>query len=117
VACPTGALLGDGTLDARRCLAYHSVENRHAVPADIGSRMQCLFGCDICTSVCPFTRSVDSGLEPVAAPSLMPQSLEALLACDDTALRCAVSQTCMRRTGPEQLRRNAVLLRRNRGKD
>lgn len=56
-ACPTGALMGDGTLDARRCLSYLTIEHRGELPADTGSKMgSCFYGCDRCAEVCPWNR-------------------------------------------------------------
>ena len=54
-ACPTGALLGDYTLDARKCISYLTIELKEEIPAslkkDIG---EWAFGCDICQEVCPY---------------------------------------------------------------
>lgn len=54
-ACPTGALRGDGTLDARRCLSYLTIESRLPVPDDIPLAGN-LYGCDACRLACPHGR-------------------------------------------------------------
>ena len=54
-ACPTGALRGDGTLDARRCLSYLTIEHRGALPPEAASSLSpCFYGCDRCGEVCPW---------------------------------------------------------------
>lgn len=63
-ACPTGALNGDGTVDARRCLSYLTIEHRGEWSGEgIEARntpegKATLFGCDICRRVCPYNRDV-----------------------------------------------------------
>lgn len=56
-ACPMGALRGDGSMDARRCLSYLTIEYRGELPDDLplGQRV---YGCDTCQSVCPHNRDV-----------------------------------------------------------
>ena len=49
-ACPTGALSTPYIVDARRCIAYHTIENRG--PCGVDSRPY-LFGCDLCIRACP----------------------------------------------------------------
>jgi epoxyqueuosine reductase len=51
-ACPTHALRGDGTLDARRCLSFLTIESRDDLPADITPGRR-LYGCDQCRLACP----------------------------------------------------------------
>lgn len=55
-ACPAGALNGDGTLDARRCLNYLTIEHKgdFEESTDLHGRF---FGCDCCSDVCPVTCS------------------------------------------------------------
>ena len=53
--CPTGALDTAYQLDARLCIAYHTIENRGWIPRELRAKMGAwLFGCDDCQEVCPF---------------------------------------------------------------
>jgi epoxyqueuosine reductase len=53
--CPTNALATPHTLDARLCLAYHTIENRGSIPPSFRPALgDWLFGCDDCQDPCPF---------------------------------------------------------------
>lgn len=58
-ACPTDALT-PYALDARRCISYHTIEQRSPIDEQfydgIGSW---IFGCDICQEVCPHNGHAD----------------------------------------------------------
>ncbi len=70
-ACPTGALLGGGVLDANRCISYLTIEHRGDIPDYFQGRFQNrIFGCDICQEVCPWNRKAI----PHQEPALMPNS-------------------------------------------
>jgi len=54
-ACPTGALVGPGVLDARKCVSYLTIENKDGIPVELRSKIgNRLFGCDSCQECCPF---------------------------------------------------------------
>lgn len=70
-ACPTGCILPDRTLDARRCLSYLTIESRTGIPRDLRPALDSwLFGCDICQMACPWNAHASS---PTADPAFSPR--------------------------------------------
>lgn len=56
-ACPTGAIDHPYRLNVSRCIAYHTIESKSRVPANLaGNFHRRIFGCDICQEVCPYNR-------------------------------------------------------------
>lgn len=54
-ACPTQAILAPGEVDAGRCISYHTIENRGPAPLELRAAFGAwVFGCDVCSEVCPF---------------------------------------------------------------
>ena len=60
-ACPTGALRAPFTLDARRCIAYLTVESHAPIPLSLEERKGWRFGCEACMQACPW----DKPLQPL----------------------------------------------------
>ena len=56
-ACPTRAILGNKTIDARRCLSYQTIEKRGDIDNElIDLAGNTLYGCDRCQLACPWNR-------------------------------------------------------------
>jgi len=54
--CPTEAIEEDKALDARKCIAYLTIENKEAIPSEFRDKIgHWVFGCDDCLNICPFT--------------------------------------------------------------
>ncbi|MBQ2851053.1 MAG: 4Fe-4S binding protein, partial [Thermoguttaceae bacterium] len=104
-ACPTGAIPGDRTLVANRCLNFWTIENRAALPPEIAPKLDGrLFGCDLCQRVCPWNASENN-----AAPLDVP--LAAVDALDDAEFRRLFKKTPIFRARLDGLQRTADALR------
>jgi epoxyqueuosine reductase len=113
-ACPTGAFLGERTLDARRCIAYLTIEQPGPIPEALRRAVgSWTFGCDACQDVCPFNRAKPLGEADTAhfVPDarLAAASLDDVLAADDTGFEALVGGTALSRPGRAGLARNAAV--------
>lgn len=111
-ACPTGAITQPFVVDANRCIAYHTIENRaEELPQAIASRMQgWVAGCDICQDVCPwnqrFAKTTDVVDFQPYPENIAPELIE-LAQISDEEWEKRFPASALRRIKPEMLRRNA----------
>lgn len=111
--CPTGAILDNGVIDARRCLAW-LVQAPGSIPREfreaLGGR---LYGCDDCQEVCPVGRPerVAEGRVDLGADI---ESSEVLDATDDELLE-RFGRWYIAERDPRYLRRNALVALGNTG--
>jgi epoxyqueuosine reductase len=116
--CPTKAFPAPYQLDARRCIAYLTIEHKGHIPAEfrapIGNRV---FGCDDCLAVCPWNKFAESArlTKLQALPNTDSPPLAELLALDDAAFRQRFAGTPVKRTGRDRVVRNALIAAGNSG--
>jgi len=110
-ACPTGAIVEPFVVDARRCIAYHTIENRESLlPPAVAEHLQgWVAGCDICQEVCPWNgaeleSSSDPELQP--RPWLLELRAETALNWTDSQWQEQLQASALRRIRPWMWRRN-----------
>ncbi len=119
-ACPTGAIVSDGVVDANRCISYWTIEHRGAVPeARRAGNGDWIFGCDVCQEVCPWNRrhghEPDRPADERASPDLDALDPLEILGMDEATFRATYSGTALMRARWDGMRRNACITLGNRG--
>lgn len=110
--CPTQAIIAPHRLDARRCIAYLTIEHDGAIPEEmrkpIGNR---IFGCDDCQLICPwnkFAQRTDEADFP-ARNDLDVATLPQLFAWDTDEFLRRTEGSPIRRSGHERWLRNIAV--------
>lgn len=105
-ACPNGAILGNRTIDTRRCISCRTIE-REANEAKINLDGW-IFGCDGCQVVCPYNKRAPLHTNPKFDPLYDPTALDsaAWLRMSDEEFKAMASTTAMTRAGLERIQKN-----------
>ncbi|MGD1901342.1 MAG: tRNA epoxyqueuosine(34) reductase QueG [Geitlerinemataceae cyanobacterium] len=111
-ACPTDAIVSPAVVDANRCIAYHTIENRaETLPDAIAAKLDgWVAGCDICQDVCPWNQrfaqeSATAEFQPY--PQNVAPKLSELAQLDEAEWNRRFPASALRRIKPEMWRRNA----------
>lgn len=120
-ACPTDALIAPGKMDARRCIAYLTIEKRGDVPAEFRQAVgHHVFGCDICQDVCPWNTKPGNA-PPASSPEFEAQEklihpdLKWLARMDQEEFRAIFRGSPVKRTKYAGLKRNVAVAMGNSG--
>jgi epoxyqueuosine reductase len=112
-ACPTDAIVAPQVLDARRCISYHTIENREDIPEEYHDKFSdWIFGCDICQEVCPWNRR----LNDTTLVDFLPREnhanppLDWLTAMDEKKFRREFEGTPILRAKHAGMMRNAAIV-------
>ena len=110
--CPTQAIVAPYQLDARKCIAYLTIEYQGIIPEDlhqpIGNRV---FGCDDCQLICPWNSFAQLTQVPDFSPrhGLDQISLLELMTWNETTFLEKTEGSPLRRTGYQSFKRNIAI--------
>lgn len=110
-ACPTGAIVQGGQLNAQRCLAFLT-QTKDFLPDEfrtkIGTRV---YGCDTCQAVCPYNKGIDFHLheEFEADPEVAKPLLRPMLKMSNREFREKFGAVSGFWRGKNPLQRNAMI--------
>ena len=109
--CPTGALRGDNTMDATRCIS-DLTQRRDPIPRALRPLIGTwVWGCDLCNDACPPSMRAGRAGDDAFAPlddELAAPGLHALLRLRGAAF-ARIRETAMGWRGSSVLRRNAAV--------
>jgi epoxyqueuosine reductase len=118
-ACPTGAIVEPGVVDARRCISYWTIEHRGWIPREVRPTLDdMIFGCDLCQEACPFNRPARATAHPEFAPRAEVGArplLLPLLNISEADYRRRFRRSAIRRATRSGLRRNVAVALGNLG--
>jgi epoxyqueuosine reductase len=111
-ACPTGAILEAGVVDARRCLSYQTIENRGTIPHELRRSLgRWVLGCDVCSEVCPLGSSApDLGARFGLHAALSESEPTTWLGFGAAEFAARFAGSPLQRPGRDGLLRNAALV-------
>ncbi|MDR3156792.1 MAG: tRNA epoxyqueuosine(34) reductase QueG [Lactobacillales bacterium] len=109
--CPTKALLGDGRMNAKRCLSYQT-QLKGNISKEFRRYMRTtIYGCDICQLVCPFNKGKDFHFHSLMEPSIedVEPLLKPLLTITNREFRERFGYMAASWRGRKPLQRNAII--------
>ena len=112
-ACPTGALDQPYQLTISKCIAYHTIESKHPIPAEFkGKFNDRIFGCDICQDVCPYNRISKPSGDPnrTPHPDLLRMRKHDWLSLTEDQFKLLFNGTPVFRTGYKRFMENITFM-------
>ena len=116
-ACPTKALLGDGRMNAQRCLSYQT-QTKGLMPEEYRKKMRnVIYGCDICQLVCPYNRGKDFHFHDEMEPKVdeVYPKLKPMLQLSNKEFNAQFGHLAGSWRGKKPLQRNALIALANLG--
>lgn len=118
-ACPTDAFPQPYVLDARRCISYHTIENKGWIDQELRASFgNWVYGCDVCQDVCPFqrfARPADTAEFLTIDPNQAAPPLADLLTLDEAEFKARYTDSPIGRIRRARLVRNACIAAGNSG--
>ena len=108
-ACPTKALEEGRAIDAKKCIAYLTIELKDEIPEQLQGKLGgSIAGCDRCQDVCPWNKHAAESISPLweVDPELMQMTDEDWRKLDKSAFKAKFANSALTRLGYAKLRQN-----------
>lgn len=108
-ACPTSCLIGDGTMNAKRCLSFQT-QDKGIMDLEFRKKIKTvIYGCDICQICCPYNKGLDNPLATEIDPNLAHPELLPFLELSNGQFKEKFDHIAGSWRGKNILQRNAII--------
>lgn len=109
--CPTGALVGEGQLDSKKCISFLT-QTKGFMPMEYRSKIgNRLYGCDTCQQVCPRNKGINTEHHEdiVLEPEILKPELTGLLQISNKEFKETYGHLAGVWRGKKPIQRNAII--------
>ena len=108
-ACPTSCLIGDGSMNAKRCLSFQT-QDKCVMDLEFRKKIKTvIYGCDICQICCPYNKGLDNPLATEIDPDLSHPELLPFLELSNGQFKEKFGHVAGSWRGKNILQRNAII--------
>lgn len=108
-ACPTSCLIGDGSMDAKRCLSFQT-QDKGMMALEFRKKIKTvIYGCDICQICCPYNKELNNPLASEIDPELAWPELIPFLELTNSTFKEKFGMIAGSWRGKNILQRNAII--------
>ena len=108
-ACPTSCLIGDGSMNAKRCLSFQT-QDKGVRDLEFRKKIKTvIYGCDICQICCPYNKGLDNPLATEIDPDLSHPELLPFLELSNGQFKEKFGHVAGSWRGKNILQRNAII--------
>jgi len=108
-ACPTSCLIGDGSMNAKRCLSFQT-QDKGVMDLEFRKKIKTvIYGCDICQICCPYNKGLDNPLATEIDPDLSHPELLPFLELSNGQFKEKFGHVAGSWRGKNILQRNTII--------
>jgi epoxyqueuosine reductase len=110
-ACPTGAIVQGGQLNAQRCIAFLT-QTKDFLPDEFRTKLgNRVYGCDTCQLVCPKNKKIDFHIHPEFEPEddIAKPKLKPMLTISNREFKETFGHIAGSWRGKKPIQRNAII--------
>ena len=113
-SCPTSAIVKPYAINAKKCITYHTVENRkEEIPEELSVKFgNRIYACDTCQDVCPHNKSANKSLNKFFNPNeYVFWNNDKWEQINEKKFERVFSNTSIKRLGVKGIKRNIELIK------